>query len=465
MLTVCHKLRRVAACFTCLLAMGGASLRADELVWRPKQNKFDAEIPAWTLTHLLRQMAEETGWMVYVEPETEHTVSARFKDVPPGEAMHLLFGDLNFALLPQTNATSKLLIYRTSLHQATQLILPSKPSAKPKDLIPNELVVHLKPNSKETIEALAARLGGKIVGRSDDLRTYRLAFADEAAAQSAREAFKADPSVGSVESNYFVNGPTQNENVDLLSPSNFSMKPTVSKDGSKVIVGLIDMPVQTLPSGMSDFLLPSLHSSADAGAPPDQLTHGTSMAETILHGLSLASKDESGSPVRILPVDVYGGNPNTTTFDVAKGVYMAINSGATIINMSLGGDGESPMLNAMIQDARKQGVLFFAAAGNDPTGLPVYPAADPGVIAVTAGDRQGNIAPYANRGNFVDLMAPGTSMVNYNNQEFLVTGTSSSTAYVSGAAAALRASGQTPTQVEATIRGSFGIPGGGKGGK
>src|SRR5258708_6293694 len=202
MLTVRSKSIRAAAAAAvslCLIANIAAS--GDELAWRPKQNKFDAEIGAWTISHLLREMAKETGWLVYVEPETEHTVSAKFAGVPPGEAMHLLFGDLNFALLPQTNAPSKLLIYRTSLQQATQLISSGK--AKPKDLIPNELVVHMKPNSKETIEALAARLGGKIVGRSDELRTYRLSFQDEAAAQSAREALKADPSASGVESNFF----------------------------------------------------------------------------------------------------------------------------------------------------------------------------------------------------------------------------------------------------------------------
>jgi thermitase len=182
------------------------------------------------------------------------------------------------------------------------------------------------------------------------------------------------------------------------------------------------------------------------------LSHGTSMAETILHGLNLAPKEPDGSSVRILPVDIYGGNPDTTTFDVAKGIYEAINSGATIINLSLAGDGDSLFLGRMIEEARKQGVLFFGAAGNEPTTIPTYPAAYPGVVAVTASDRRGQIAPYANRGSFVDVVAPGTSLVEFAGESFIVSGTSASTAYVSGAAAGYRANGQSADQVEATLR-------------
>src|SRR5207245_773726 len=155
--------------------------------------------------------------------------------------------------------------------------------------------------------------------------------------------------------------------------------------------------------------------------------------------------------------DIYGANEQTTTFEVAKGIYTAINAGATIINLSLAGDGDSRLLANMIEDARRQGVLFFGAAGNEPTTTPTYPAAYPGVVAVTAGDKRGNIAPYANRGSFVDVIAPGTSLVQFGGETFVVSGTSASTAYVSGAAAGYRASGLTPDQAEAAIRQGLGV--------
>ena len=106
------------------------------------------------------------------------------------------------------------------------------------------------------------------------------------------------------------------------------------------------------------------------------------MFETLLRGLALNDK-ESG--VKILPVDVYGNSPTTTTFDVASGIYQAINAGATVINLSLGSSGDSEFLHNVIKSGAAQGVLFFAAAGNEPTTAPSYPAAYPEVMAVTAG--------------------------------------------------------------------------------
>jgi subtilisin family serine protease len=82
--------------------------------------------------------------------------------------------------------------------------------------------------------------------------------------------------------------------------------------------------------------------------------------------------------------------------------------------------------------------LFLAAAGNEPTGHPVYPAAQPEVIGVTALNRSGrSVANYANSGNFVEAAAPGAGVTVFNNQTFYGTGTSFSTAYVAGVAAGI----------------------------
>jgi thermitase len=115
-------------------------------------------------------------------------------------------------------------------------------------------------------------------------------------------------------------------------------------------------------------------------------------------------------------------------------------------------------LAGLIQSSHQQGVLFFGAAGNSPTTAPTYPAAYPGVMAVTAVDRQGNLAPYANRGSFVDVAAPGASVVYYNGQSFFISGTSASTAFVSGSAAGIKAGGAAPAQVEAQLRERLGVP-------
>lgn len=429
---------------------------AEPLHWHHAENQVDANFDSADLKSVLAKVAQATRWQIYVEPDTTRTISVKFRNLAPGEALRRLLGDLNFALLPQADAPAKLFIYRTSLQEATQLIPPAT-TQKRSRVIPNELIVSLKPDSKVTIDELARRLGAKVVGHLEELHAYRLQFKDAASADAARQLLAADLSIGKIESNYSIDGPAQTQRLQMSSTPPFPLKPKVSTDTSKVVIGLIDMAVQPLSEGMNEFLLPSIQVAGQPGPPSDQPNHGTSMAETILRGLSMTSQESGGSSVRLLPVDVYGPREDTTTFDVAKGVYAAVNSGATIINLSMGGDGESSLLANIIRQSHNSGVLFFGAAGNEPTTAPTYPAAYPEVVAVTSGDKRGNIASFANRGSFVDVVAPGVSIVNYNGQSYFVSGTSTSTAYLSGAAAASRASGKDPAQVEAQIRDAFAV--------
>src|SRR5262249_812774 len=69
---------------------------ADTLNWQT--NSVSADIKSTDLTTVLEKIAAATGWHVYVEPETLHTVSAKFKNLSPGEALHKLLGDVNFFL-------------------------------------------------------------------------------------------------------------------------------------------------------------------------------------------------------------------------------------------------------------------------------------------------------------------------------------------------------------------------------
>ena len=78
-------------------------------------------------------------------------------------------------------------------------------------------------------------------------------------------------------------------------------------------------------------------------------------------------------------MDVYGSSATTTTWNVALGIQAAVNGGATVLNLSLGSSGDSSILDGMVQQAIGDGILIFAAAGNQPVATPTYPAAVPGV--------------------------------------------------------------------------------------
>lgn len=407
----------------------------DFLRWRSDRGRVDASIHAWSLDRVLESLARSAGWEVLVEPDTSKRISAKFEDLPRGAALRLLLGDLNYAIVPRPGAVDKLVIYRTDAGAATRRIKAFKEAlgeavdGGPRQLV-NELVVKAKKGAD--VEALARKLGAQIVGSMDEAGLYRLRFEDEAAAKLGRGEIAQSDEFDS-EANYAVPRPPRPESLPAGSALPFTLNPSPPVDGAKLVVGLIDTPVQREGGRLDEFLLPAISLAGEAALPGSEPTHGTSMAETVLRGIALSQSGES-SAVRILPVDVYGAAEITSTFDVAQGISGAIEAGANFVNLSLGGTGDTEYLHALIRNSAEKGVVFFASAGNQPVTTPVFPAAYPEVIAVTAGDRNGELASYANRGEFVDVIAPGGNIVSYGGASFLVSGTSPASAFAAGMA-------------------------------
>jgi len=424
----------------------------DSLNWSVARNRVTADITSGSLTNVLARIAAATGWQVFCEPGADQTVSAKFKNLIPGDALRLLLGDLNFALLPGTNASSRLYVFSTDRRNATQLVSPGKGS----HLIPNELIVRLKPGAD--IDEVAKLLGAKVTGRIPGLNLYRLQFDSEAAAKAGRESLANNPQVASVDNNYSIDnfpGPFSAQNG--ASSLQLQLKPPPS-DG-RVVVGLIDTAVQPLAGDLDKFILKRLSVAGEVSLPSDTPTHGTAMAETMLRGLQSITKGSTS--VQILPINVYpgggAGDASTSTFDVANGILAAVNNGATMINLSLGSPDSTPFLEQVIQQVGNLNIPMFAAAGNEPVTTPFYPAAYPQVKAVTAID-QGQLAPYASRGSFISLGAPGTAIVPFGNEAYGVAGTSVSSALTAGIAAGyLENSGGNLTQLQDFLNNNFGV--------
>jgi hypothetical protein len=104
---------------------------ADTLLWRTNSALVSADIRDAKLSWLLQEITTTTRWSVFVEPDVSHVVSAKFKDLPPGEALRLLLGDLNFALIPEANAPPRLFVFRTTMGSATQQVhVPTPPRTR-----------------------------------------------------------------------------------------------------------------------------------------------------------------------------------------------------------------------------------------------------------------------------------------------------------------------------------------------
>jgi hypothetical protein len=420
-----------------MLAASAASA-ADALDWRAKQNQVDADIQTWDLSTLLKKIARQTGWKVYVEKGAETSVSVKFKNVPEDEALRRLLGKLNYSK-DQTNGVSRLFVYRTAAKAATQVVVAEKKDYR----IANEDLVKLKRGATNSIDQLAKAVGAKVIGRNDGLGLYRLQFDDAASAAAGLQTLAADPTVAAADGNYTVDRPTPAQMTQIPNPAGqlFSLNPQPVANGP--IVGLVDTSVDP-PSQFSPYMLTPINITGEEDTPGADPSHGTSMLETLLQAMP-------NDPSKILPVDVYGSGESTTTYEVMEGVLAAINAGANPINLSLGGTGDSTMLGTLIQEGVQKGIVFVAAAGNTPGEGDVYPASYPGVISVTASTQTVNgpitstasgagatqLASYANDPTGTEVIAPGTSLVQWNGQTWEVEGTSPATASTTGTIADL----------------------------
>jgi hypothetical protein len=442
------------ACVYVSVAMGlTAHAQTNVLVWHKDAGTVDAQMHHESLMPLLKSIAGQTGWHVYVEPGATLDSSTKFKNLQAGDALKMLLGDLNFALVPETKSPWRLYVFYTTMKNATIQV-----AAKPKH-VPNELLVRVKPGTD--INALAKMLGAKVIGSLDKYGLYQLQFTDENATTSALAQLQADSDVESVGYNNYYDPPPNPQAVAASGAPTMPLTLSPPPASGKVVVGLVDTAVdpQALGANASQFVLPDVNvaggSETDTGP-----THGDAMASTILQAIANTTGSQQTS-VQIQPYDVYQSGEQTTTWEVMQGFTDAVNAGDNPINLSLGDSQDDPTLDSLINQAKQDGITTFAAAGNTPTDSPYYPAADSGAIAVTALGQQGQLASYANSWDDPTMIAlPGTGVFGYDSQYWDVEGTSTSTAIGSGIFAGnLAAHGWTSQQILSAMENKFPVPG------
>jgi thermitase len=190
--------------------------------------------------------------------------------------------------------------------------------------------------------------------------------------------------------------------------------------------------------------------------------HGTHVsaiiAATANNNYGIAGVDPAA---QIMPLKFLDANGNGTTDNAVSAIYFAVNHGAQVINASWGGVQASAPLQDAIAYANSHNVVFVTAAGNDGTdndNVPSYPSSyrEPNELSVAAVDRNGNLPSFSNYGaTTVDLAAPGVDIVSEVPTSIDpsglqdLSGTSMSTAYVSGVAALV--SGLNPSFTAAQI--------------
>ena len=214
--------------------------------------------------------------------------------------------------------------------------------------------------------------------------------------------------------------------------------------GAGVTVAVVDTGVYPHPDLRSNLLEgTNFVPGAGGDGQADRAGHGTNMAATIAGRGTSGNRGVLGiaPSAKILPVKISDKVKSAPASEMAKGIEWATLHGAKVINVS---SGTSPAfeLQAAVRAAIKSDVVLVAAVGNtSEVGFIAFPAAMDGVLTVGASGRSGKYDPLSLKSPKVQLCAPGVDIVTAqpDNKYVETSGTSSSTAIVSGAAALVRA--------------------------
>ena len=204
--------------------------------------------------------------------------------------------------------------------------------------------------------------------------------------------------------------------------------------GANVIIAVIDSGIDVRHPEFVNAIADSFDALGSKEGPH---IHGTGIAGAIVsHGRLMGSAPAA----RILAIRAFRAAPNgaeSTSFVILKGLDYAAAQGAQIVNMSFAGPKDALIERGIAAMAAK-GIVMVAASGNaGAKSPPLYPAANPSVIAVSATDAQDKLFAASNRGGHIAVVAPGADIfLPAPDEKYQMTsGTSFSAAYVSGVAA------------------------------
>ena len=215
-----------------------------------------------------------------------------------------------------------------------------------------------------------------------------------------------------------ANGPADPHRDEQYGLDLLNVTPAVAHaTGEDTVIAVVDTGVDQNHPDLVAHLLPGADLVDGDDDPDDPNGHGTHVA-----GIAAAVTDNGvgiagvAPDARILPVRVLAADGTGREATIAQGVDWAVDHGADVVNLSLGGEGLAAMvfengpLNRAIRDAAARGVVVVVAAGNEATFEQAYRPGVP-VLVVNAVDAQGDPAAFTTFGDPHALAGPGVGVL------------------------------------------------------
>jgi hypothetical protein len=324
------------------------------------------------------------------------------------------------------------------------------PSQGDQSFVPNEIITAFAPNATPQAIALIARRyeltqldsqSFPLLGTS----LYRWRLGGGRTVANTVRALGGERIVASVQPNYVF---TLQEDIAKLAagPQGDAAQYVLAKlqsaqaqqvaTGKDVLVAVIDSEIDAKHPDLDGTIVKSFDALGGDAKPH---AHGTSIAGAIAAHGKLLGIAPGAQVLAIHAFDDSPGAAHGSSYAIYKSLQWAADNNARVVNMSFAGPAD-PALQRMLAAAYDKGIVLIAAAGNaGPKSDPLYPAADPNVIAVTATDSDDHLFPLANRGRHISVAAPGVDIfvLAPGNEYVFTTGTSIAAAHVSGIVALL----------------------------
>jgi thermitase len=397
------------------------------------------------------QALSDQGIRIRIDPQINPKITASFTNRRIGAAMASMLKSVDYALIwrkdnSSTGAEPRLweirIFYKGNeariqpLRKRANLIVVGKDDGT--HYVKDVLLLRLAPNmTKEALAALVDRLGATVIDAYAPMGIVRLLLPDGSDVAAIAATIAGYPGVQAAEPDYAYP-------LEGGSPARPKFSSTPPAPSGVPLAGATAVAV--MDSGLlSDYdNSPFVKSAYDAVSPGtgvgDALGHGTQMtliAAGAVNPLGVGSDAPAGSPV--VAIRAIDDNGYTSTYTLIRGIDYAIENGARVLSLSWGSETSSSLLETAMHYAAAKGLIIVAAAGNAPTGTPVYPAAYDDVIGVGALAPDGEKWDQSNFGDFVAVTAPGMAdlPVGYEGEPGTYAGTSIATAYTARRIAAI----------------------------
>jgi hypothetical protein len=298
--------------------------------------------------------------------------------------------------------------------------------------------------SDTQIDALARRHGLRRIGSQSfeligaTIGLFRITGGKTVEAASGE--FAGDGSVRSVQPNFRYILQDQNAGLSGGDPAQYALSKLrlpqahALADGANVAIAVIDSGIDLKHPEFAGVTITAFDALESKEGPH---AHGTGVAGAIVAHVRLMGSAPAAHILAIRAFGTSGKAPESTSFVILRGLDLAASHGARIVNMSFAGPKDAIVGRGLAALAARNIVMVAAAGNAGPKSPPLYPAADPSVMAVSATDAQDRLFAASNRGSYIALAAPGVDLfLPAPDDKYQITsGTSFSSAYISGVAA------------------------------